>query len=70
MVNVVIGQVEFTTQNLICKSKCGCFTNIEPFNKFLEVLNKPYLEQRDIINYQMPIYSNEKYPELLHYCTH
>ena len=35
--------------------------NIEPFNKFLEVLNKPYLEQRDIINYQMPIYSNEKY---------
>ena len=31
------------------------------FNKFLEVLNKPYLEQRDIINYQMPIYSNEKY---------
>jgi len=24
-------------------------------------LKKPYLEQRDIINYQMPIYSNEKY---------
>ena len=35
--------------------------NIEPFNKFLEILNKPYLEQKDTINYQMPIYSNEKY---------
>ena len=35
--------------------------NIEPFNQFLEVLNKPYLEQRNIINYQIPLSSNEKY---------
>ena len=35
--------------------------NIEPFNKFLELLNKPYLEQKDTINYQTPLYSNEKY---------
>ena len=35
--------------------------NIEPFNKFLEVLNKPYLEQKNIINYQIPLYLNEKY---------
>ena len=35
--------------------------NIEPFNKFLEILNKPYLEQKDTINYQTPLYSNEKY---------
>ena len=35
--------------------------NIEPFNKFLEILNKPYLEQEDTINYQTPLYSNEKY---------
>ena len=35
--------------------------NIEPFNKFLEILNNPYLEQKDTIDYQMPIYSNEKY---------
>ncbi len=35
--------------------------NIESFNQFLEVLNKPYLEQKNIINYQMPQSSNEKY---------
>jgi uncharacterized protein YdiU (UPF0061 family) len=35
--------------------------NIEPFNNFLEVLNKPYLEKKDIINYQIPLSSNEKY---------
>ena len=35
--------------------------NIEPFNNFLEVLNKPYLEKKNIINYQMPQSSNEKY---------
>ena len=35
--------------------------NIEPFNQFLEVLNKPYLEQKNIINYQIPLSSNEKY---------
>ena len=35
--------------------------NMEPFNKFLEVLNKPYLERKDIINYQIPLSSNEKY---------
>ena len=35
--------------------------NIEPFNKFLEILNKPYLQQEDTINYQTPLYSNEKY---------
>ena len=35
--------------------------NIEPFNKFLEVLKNPYLEQKDMINYQMPLSSNEKY---------
>ena len=35
--------------------------NMEPFNKFLEVLNKPYLEKKDIINYQIPLSSNEKY---------
>ena len=35
--------------------------NIEPFHQFLEVLNKPYLEQKNIINYQMPLSSNKKY---------
>ena len=34
---------------------------LEPFSKFLEVLNKPYLEQKNIINYQMPLFSNQKY---------
>ena len=27
--------------------------NIKTFNGFLEILNKPYLEQKDIINYQI-----------------
>ena len=34
--------------------------NIEPFNKFLEVLNKPYLEQKNIINYQIPLFFQMK----------
>ena len=35
--------------------------NLEPFNKFLEVLNKPYNEQKNLNDYQTPHYSNEKY---------
>ena len=35
--------------------------NLEPFNQFLEVLNKPYNEQKNLSNYQNPLNSNEKY---------
>ena len=35
--------------------------NLEPLNKFLEILDKPYSEQKDIINFQLPSSSNEKY---------
>ena len=35
--------------------------NLEPFNQFLEVLNKPYNEQKNLNNYQNPLNSNEKY---------
>ena len=35
--------------------------NIKTFSEFLEILNKPYLEQKNIINYQVPSSSNEKY---------
>ena len=35
--------------------------NIKPLNKLLEVLHKPYLEQKDIKDYQSPNYSNDKY---------
>ena len=35
--------------------------NLEPFNQFLEVLNKPYNEQKNLNNYQTPLNSNEKY---------
>ena len=36
-------------------------SNLEPLNKFLEILDKPYSEQKDIINFQLPSSSNEKY---------
>ena len=35
--------------------------NLEPLNQFLEVLNKPYNEQKNLNNYQTPLSSNEKY---------
>ena len=35
--------------------------NLEPFNQFLKVLNKPYNEQKNLNNYQTPLNSNEKY---------
>ena len=35
--------------------------NIKTFSEFLEILSKPYLEQKNIINYQVPSSSNEKY---------
>ena len=35
--------------------------NLEPLNQFLEVLNKPYNEQKNLNNYQNPLNSNEKY---------
>ena len=35
--------------------------NINPLNKLLEILHKPYVEQKDIINYQSPSSSNDKY---------
>ena len=35
--------------------------NIEPLNKFLEILNKPYSEQKNIKEFQLPSSSKEKY---------
>ena len=35
--------------------------NLEPLNKLLEVLSKPYLEKKDIFDYQVPSISNKKY---------
>jgi Uncharacterized conserved protein len=35
--------------------------NIKPLNNFLKILNKPYLEQKDIIDFQIPSSSNQKY---------
>ena len=35
--------------------------NLKPFNRFLEVLNKPYIKQGDVANYQVPSKLNEKY---------
>ena len=35
--------------------------NLKPFNRFLEVLNKPYIKQRDVDNYQVPSKLNEDY---------
>ena len=35
--------------------------NLKPFNRFLEVLNKPYIKQRDVDNYQVPSKLNEEY---------
>jgi len=35
--------------------------NIKPLNKLLEILHKPYIEQKDIIEYQCPNSSSDKY---------
>ena len=35
--------------------------NLKPFNRLLKVLNKPYIEQGDITNYQVPSKFSEKY---------
>ncbi len=35
--------------------------NTKPLNKLLEILNKPYSEQKDIMDFQIPNSSNEKY---------
>jgi len=35
--------------------------NSEPMNKILEILNKPYNEQKDIVDYQSPSILDEKY---------
>ena len=35
--------------------------NLKPFNQLIEVLKNPYLNQKDIINYQISPRSNENY---------
>ena len=35
--------------------------DVEPFNKIYKILEKPYLEQKEIIDYQIPPISNDKY---------
>ena len=35
--------------------------NFIPINQLLEILNNPYTEQKNIIEYQIPSISNEKY---------
>jgi serine/tyrosine/threonine adenylyltransferase len=35
--------------------------NFKPINQLLEILNNPYTEQKNIIKYQIPSLSNEKY---------
>ncbi len=35
--------------------------NLKPTTQLLEILNKPYTEQEDIYNYQIPSSLNEKY---------
>ena len=35
--------------------------DIEPLNEFLAILKKPYSEQKDILDYQVPSSSNKKY---------
>ncbi len=39
----------------------ACENNIKPLVRFLEVLNNPYSEQKDILAYQTPTSSKEKY---------
>ena len=35
--------------------------NLEPINKFIEILNQPYNKNKDILSYQIPSDINEKY---------
>jgi uncharacterized protein YdiU (UPF0061 family) len=35
--------------------------NMKPINKILEILNKPYTEQKNLVDYQSPSTTSEKY---------
>ena len=35
--------------------------NLEPLKKLLNILKKPYLEQKEILDYQIPSSTNNKY---------
>ena len=35
--------------------------NLKFINQLLEILNKPYIEQKNIFNYQIPSQSSEQY---------
>ncbi len=35
--------------------------NLNPINQLLDILNKPYIEQKNIFNYQSPYFSEKKY---------
>ena len=35
--------------------------NLEPMNKLIKAINKPYTKQKEIEKYQKPSYLNEKY---------
>ena len=35
--------------------------DLEPFNKIYKILEKPYFEQKEIIDYQLPSMSDEKF---------
>ena len=35
--------------------------NLKPINKLLEVIHRPYDEQKEILEYQIPSSSNKKY---------
>ena len=35
--------------------------NLEPMNKILEVLDKPYVKQKKLLDYQLPSKSGKKY---------
>ena len=35
--------------------------NLKPMNKILKILDKPYVEQKEMVNYQLPSKSSEKY---------
>jgi uncharacterized protein YdiU (UPF0061 family) len=35
--------------------------NMKPIKKILEILNKPYTEQKNLVDYQSPSTTSEKY---------
>ena len=57
-VNPLIIPRNHIVENILKEANQG---NLEPLNGFIKILNNPYTDQKDILEYQIPPASNENY---------